>query len=218
MQNVNLFLAQYFDGKTVSSPLYATWKNALRFELLAPLASTEDVKQLKTSLQRAIELFEEVFSEGDNMLCVADVTTKENHKFLSDRPLSVYRTFFKEDRVLHQMRHDLVAGPSEESELVTHRLVLPCLRKDMRYETLLEVICHEDIRQPMTNLRQEQSSHYDVYFLNETKGVIFHINEKRHCDIVAADAHYATSLRDKYVAWIPQDDEQNDAIEATERV
>ena len=177
IQRLQLFLDQYFEGRSLNPPLFPSWKNALRFELLDSEASGSNPKLLEQALQRAITLFEEVFADEDDILTVADVTTKETHRFISNRPLSVYRTFVKDEETLHQLRHELLQNP-ENLEMVTHRLALPCRKRDIRYQLLLEVICHEEIRQPLTNLREEPDSYYDLYLLNVTRGIIFHVYNK----------------------------------------
>ncbi|MGG0643519.1 DUF3885 domain-containing protein [Sporosarcina gallistercoris] len=159
---------------------------------------------LKRAIHRSVTLFDEVFGDEDTLLVVADVYTKKNHDFFEKRPLSVYRTFVKTQEVLDQMRHELVTEPrsTEGEEMVTHRFLQPCRKKDLHYGLMFETKCFEQERMPITGLKKQPGSRFEIYYLNQTRHIIFHLFSERGCDIIAADMDEIRPLYDKYNGWI----------------
>ena len=88
-------------------------------------------------------------------------------------------------------------GDDEDYEdMVTHRFVLSCKKSDIRYHQLLSAISYEDFPHPTRILKRNYSSSYDIYFVNVTKKMIYHLYDDRGCDVIASNKE---DLRQLYV-------------------
>ena len=90
----------------------------------------------------------------------------------------------------------------EYDQSVTHRFVLPCNKNEFKYLHLLKAISYEDFVHPSTILKSNPESGYDIYFINLTKKVIYHLYDDRGCDILAAEKETIRFLYDEYNDWI----------------
>lgn len=159
---------------------------------------------LKQAIQRSVALFDEVFEDEDDMLVVAEVYTKKNHNFFEKRPLSTYRTFVKSQDVLDHLRHELVTEPrsAEGDEMITHRFLQPCRKQDLRYSLMFETKCFEQERMPITGLKKQPNSRFELYYLNQNRHIIYHLFSERGCDIIATNMEEIRPLYEKYNEWI----------------
>lgn len=176
----------------------------MRFELSESEAVMDSPNGLKQAILRSVTLFDEVFGEEDNLLVVAEVYTKKNHDFFEKRPLSTYRTFVKNQEVLDQMRHELVteSQSAEGDEMITHRFLQPCRKQDLRYPLMLETKLFEQSRLPITGLKKQPGSRFELYYLNQTRHLIYHLFSERGCDIIATNMDEIRPLYEKYNEWI----------------
>nr|WP_228548369.1 DUF3885 domain-containing protein [Sporosarcina obsidiansis] len=156
------------------------------------------------AFDRAITLFDAVFTEEDDMLLVTDVHTTSCHDFLKKSPLNVYLKYVKQKKLLYKLHYDNMLNPySEEDEkLVTHRFVLSCKTTDIRHRQLLQAICYEDFAHPTSILKNHQESGYDIYFINLSRNIMYHLYDDRVCDILAATKETIRFLYEKYNDWI----------------
>ncbi|MBD7908527.1 DUF3885 domain-containing protein [Sporosarcina sp. Sa3CUA8] len=188
----------------MQAPLFLRWETALRFELTEPGVTMDSPNGLKQAIQRSVALFDEVFGDEDDLLVVAEVYTKKNHNFFEKRPLSTYRTFVKSQEVLDHLRHELVTEPrsAEGEEMITHRFLQPCRKQDLRYSLMLETKLFEQERMPITGLKKQPNSRFELYYLNQNRHIIFHVFSERGCDIIATDRNEIRPLYEKYNEWI----------------
>ncbi len=200
-------MEQHFKKEILQSPLFPSWDKGLRFELSEPGARLDDKGGLKQAIHRSVTLFDEVFRDEDDLLIVADVFTKKNYDFFEKRPLTTYRTFVKTQEVLDQIRHELITEPrsADGDEMITHRFLQPCRKSDLRYDLMLETKCFEQERLPITGLMKEPDSRFQLYYLNKTRNIIYHLFSERGCDIIASDIEQIRPLYEMYTEWIEND-------------
>jgi hypothetical protein len=96
----------------------------------------------------------------------------------------------------------LVSGNQDEEDDITHQFVLQCKNNDIKYAQLLKAICYEDFPHPSTILKNNQQSGYNIYFVNMTRKIIFHLYDDRGCDVLAADKETIRFLYEQYNGWI----------------
>ncbi|WP_432352930.1 DUF3885 domain-containing protein [Sporosarcina sp. A2] len=66
---------------------------------------------------------------------------------------------------------------------------------------------------PITWLKKVPRSKYEIYFLNQTRNIIFHLYSERGCDIIAADKEELRVLYETYNDWIAEEHrERRDAM------
>jgi len=162
--------------------------------------------------KRITRLFNGVFKEGDEILLVTDVHCNKGDSFLQKKPLNVYRKYVKDKKTLAKLRHKVLPSvfiddeddeDDEDYSLdVTHRFVLPCTKNEIRYIPLLLAISYEDFRHPSCILKSIPQYGYDIYFVNITKKMIYHLYDDRGCDVLASDKEDLRYLYQEYNDWI----------------
>ncbi|PGV53450.1 DUF3885 domain-containing protein [Bacillus sp. AFS037270] len=195
------FLDEYFEGLTLAPPLFYSWSNSIRFEISNPLFPNDSKESWDQTFQRSISLFRKVFEERDVNLLVTDVLTTSDNHFLRRKPLNVYKKYIKDKNKLNQLQYQYFFK-DEEDRTVIHRFVLPCKRDEIRYVQLLKGICYEDFAHPSTILKNNQESGYEIYFINLTKKIIFHLYDDRGCDVLASNKEMIRYLYEELNSWI----------------
>nr|WP_225229588.1 DUF3885 domain-containing protein [Sporosarcina quadrami] len=134
---------------------------------------------------------------------VTEVTSPPNNGYLQQKPLNVYRKYVKQKELLYTLQHGMIPDAFDEEEHMSmHRFSLRCQKRDIRYQALLRAICHEDYIHPSRILKNDQQSGYEIYFLNLTKGLIYHLYDDCGCDILASDKESIRFLYEVYNEWI----------------
>lgn len=203
-RNLYSFLTENFEGLILEPPLFYSWKNSIRFEISNPMIPFYAKENLKQTFHRSISLFKEVFEERDEILLVTDVLTTSCNHFLRNKPLNVYKKYLNDKNVLYKLQYQLLVRSSEDEEdqMVTHRFVLQCKKDIIRYAKLIKAICYEEYAHSSTILKNNQESGYEIYFINLSKKVIFHLYDDRGCDILAADKEGIRYLYEECNDWI----------------
>ncbi|WP_182006833.1 DUF3885 domain-containing protein [Priestia aryabhattai] len=200
------FLENYFEGLTLSPALFYSWKYSIRFEISDPLISYYEKDCLKQAFHRSITLFHKVFEEEDEILFVTDVHTMNKDLFLQKTPLNVYLKYIKDKKRLYQLNHhrlpSVFQDEDEDDQSLTHRFVLSCKKTELRYVQLLQAINYEDFAHPSTIMKSNPQSGYDIYFINLSKKMIFHLYDDRECDILASNKGSIRFLYEEYNNWI----------------
>ncbi|MEM5010026.1 DUF3885 domain-containing protein [Niallia taxi] len=197
---VNAFLQSYFKDLELKPPLFYSWNYGLRFEIADPIKWNEK-GGMSQAYERSTTLFNEVFAIDDNIIFVTDVHTFKSNKYLQKRPLNVYSKFIKSKQKLYQLSHQTLPE-LEEEDGVTHRFSLICNKSEIRYASLLKAICHEDMGDSQTILRGDRRIGYNIYLINDTKQIIYHLYDDRGCDIIAAGQRSLHAIYKNYNHWL----------------
>ena len=200
------FMNESFDSLTLRPPLFYLWKYGIRFEISIPWAEHEDKNNLKQMEERMKGIFNEVFNDRDEMLLITDIHCERNDTFLQNRPTKVYQKYIKEKSLRYTLQHKMLPSvfleDGEDEDMVTHRFVLPCQKRDIRYQPLLTAISYEDFPHPSRILKGFPRNGIDIYFINITRKMIYHLYDDRGCDVIASNKKELRPLYEKFNDWI----------------
>lgn len=217
--NVNHFMKEHFNNLILRPPLFYSWKYGIRFEISMPGAEHEDNSNLQQIKDRSTGIFNHVFQDADEILLITDIYCDKYNTFLQNRPINVYRKYVKNKDLLKKLQHSILPHLFEEEddgdydELATHRFLLPCKKSDIRYLQLLVAISYEDFPHPTQILRRNMAAGYDIYFVNVTRKMIYHLYDDRGCDVIAANKEDLRTLYTECDEWIlDYDREQIDLL------
>lgn len=210
------FLNENFKGLILNPALVYAWDTGIRFQISNPDIPYDCPTFIEGAHRRALTLFDEIIEPADAMLVVTKVLTQKNNYFLQRKPLNIYRKYIKQRPDLYKLRleklTDIEEGFGEDDSLV-YRFVYAGKKGDIRYPKLLKALCYQDFEHPSTILKNQQESGYDVYFINMTKKIIYHLYDDRGCDILAKDKEDIRFLYEEYSDWILEyDREKIDAL------
>nr|WP_246187574.1 hypothetical protein [Ornithinibacillus caprae] len=68
----------------------------------------------------------------DEMFLITDIHCEQNNTFLQKRPTKVYQKYIKSKETVRKLQHRVLPNMLEDEEMVTHRFVLHCKKKDIR--------------------------------------------------------------------------------------
>ncbi len=141
-----------------------------------------------------------MFANGDDIIFVTDVHTFKSNNYLQKNPFNVYSKFIKSKQKLYQLSHQTLSELEGENGVI-HRFSLICKKSEIRYASLLKAICHEDM-DAQTILRGDRRSGYNIYLINHTKQMIYHLYDDRGCDIIAASKRNLHAIYENYNHWL----------------
>lgn len=217
INKLSAFMKEHFNNITLRPPLFYAWKYGIRFEISMPWEEHEGKENLQQIEERSNGIFNKVFHETDEMLLVTDIHCEKNDTFLQKRPTKVYQKYIKDKDLRHKLQHRVLPSvfleDEEDEEMVTHRFVLSCKKSDIRYKQLLTAISYEDYPHPSQILKGVYRPGIDIYFVNVTKKMIYHLYDDRGCDIIASNKEDLHSLYEERNDWIlDYDREQIDKL------
>ncbi|WP_110114255.1 DUF3885 domain-containing protein [Bacillus sp. CGMCC 1.16541] len=216
-RNVATFLNDHFQNLTLAPPLFYSWAYGLRFEISMPWVEHENKENLKQIEERTNRIFHDVFDAEDDVFLVTDLHSEKDDRFLQKRPTKVYQKYMKSKDIRKRLQYTLLPCVFLDDEdyevMVTHRFSLLCKTRDIRFQPLLTAISYEDFPHPSRILKGFPRNGIDIYFVNVTKKMIYHLYDDRGCDVIASNKEDLRSLYEQRNEWIlDYDREQIDRI------
>lgn len=203
------FMKENFDNLLLKPPLFYSWEYGIRFEISMPGVEHEKQNNLQQIKERSTGIFNKVFYDTDEMLLVTDIHCDKNDTFLQKRPTKVYQKHIKNKALIRKLQHRVLPNVFLEDEdgedyeeIVTHRFALSCKKNDVRYNQLLTAISFEDFPHPAQILKGFPRNGIDIYFVNVTRKMIYHLYDDRGCDVIASNKEDLHSLYDDLNDWI----------------
>ncbi|MEV9503529.1 DUF3885 domain-containing protein [Bacillus safensis] len=193
----NSFLKSHFPDLVLTPPLFYGWPFSLRFEVADWSLGKESIV-LEKAGDRAFEIVKYAFDPEDEMLLVTDVYTEHE---LTKRKLLVYQKYVHR-QVRKRLRHELLTyvRPEIEDSLTLERFTLKCQLQDIRLRPLLHAICQEDFYAPNQILKGKLR--YEIYLMNVSKKMIFHLYDDRGCDLIAAEPERLRPVYEGLQHWL----------------
>ncbi|PRS48353.1 hypothetical protein C6Y00_13035 [Bacillus sp. GBSC66] len=195
----NRFLKNHFPDLILTPSLFYQWPFGLRFEV-ADWSLGEESVVLEKAGDRALKIVRYAFDPEDDILFVTDVYTQHEHE-LTKQKLLVYQKYVRQ-QVRNRLRHELLTyvRPELDEPLTLERFTLTFQLQDIRLRPLLQAICQEDFYAP--NQIMNGKLGYEIYLINLTKQMIFHLYDDRGCDLIAADAERLRPVYEGLQHWL----------------
>jgi hypothetical protein len=200
------FLKENFPGLQLSPGLISSWSRRLHFEISPPGFHSADPESFGQAYKRAAQLFNKVFHSKDELLLVTVVQPPGDESVLRRKHLNIYLKYVKRNNTVHRLQHFLKMA--EGKDVKEHRFIIPCRKEDIHYLQLIENILYEDFAHPSTILKNPPRNSHDIYFINHTNKIIYHLYEDRRCEIVAANKEQLRPLYDEFNSWIHENDRE----------
>ncbi|KEP26888.1 MULTISPECIES: DUF3885 domain-containing protein [Bacillus] len=195
----NIFLNTYFPNLYLAPPLFYEWPYGLRFEV-ADWSLGKETEVLETAGDRALHIVRHSFQAEDDVLLVTDVYTEHEHE-LTKRKLLVYQKYVNR-KVRYRLRHEPLTyvHPEIEEVIQLERFTINCRLRDIRLRPLLHAICQEDFFTPNQIMKGKLG--YEIYLINLSKQMIFHLYDDRGCDLIAADPERLRPVYEGLQHWL----------------
>ncbi|MCY1119914.1 DUF3885 domain-containing protein [Bacillus safensis] len=193
----NRFLKNHFPDLILTPPLFYGWPIGLRFEV-ADWSLGKETVVLEKAGDRALEIVKYAFDPEDEMLLVTDVYTEHE---LTKRKLLVYQKYVNR-KMRYRLRHELLTyvHPEIEESMKLERFTINCCLRDIRLRPLLHAMCQEDFFTPNQILKGKLG--YEIYLINLSKQMIFHLYDDRGCDLIAAEPECLRPVYEGLQHWL----------------
>jgi len=197
-QETSEFLKVYFDGLKLRAPLFFNSAYGLRFDLQQGEPGTVDY--FEEVIYRAMQLFEETFSEHDKVtFYLMDYKWKKRKIRFSNYCFKQIRGLVKED-----VTYSKVKGLYEPQDELDIRNIaqIKVTRNLINHQNILTAIANKDFsREPGLDKFGFLGSK-EVYFINHDKQLIFHMYDDRGLDMVSSHIETLTPAYTKFNSWI----------------
>lgn len=188
------YLAEFFPGLILKSSLYHQWDIALHFELGQEIYQFNEndkinLERFEAVYCQALAIFNELFSEQDDIFLVVNVYHRKSVKARTKR-INVYHRFIKNKNLKYKIQQTIfpfVFDDEDAEELYTSQFCLKCSKRDIRYQLLIKAACNEDFRLKPKLGGMNGSYYPDVFFVNISKNLIFFVYDDRGYEVIAAD-------------------------------
>lgn len=166
----------------------------IRFDLQGPL-SPDDTGYFAQVLHRATTLFEAAFAPTDEVLLVYQEHRYKRHRIHSSGYLFRQLGIHKHDVTFRNRR--AIANPETYHEGRWSQALYSTTTAQIPHRALLAAISHLDF--PDQN---RQALHGQLYFFNQTRGLIFFMYDDRGLVISSAKPATIRSIHQLYNGWI----------------
>lgn len=179
-------MEERFPNLWLAPPLFYNWEIGLRFELGNP-KEEDDKVYFDRVIKRAKALFSALHNADDELFIVAHDYQLVGVKRKGKRP-KLFTSYLRDKNVKYRIQHRIVPHEEDDMEVCKHQFSLRCQVKDLHHQRLVEALFNAAM--PW------------IYFVNLTKGTIFHIYDDRGGDLVAAKKETIEGIYNKYNNWI----------------
>jgi len=187
------YLADHFPGLKIQKPLFFNGKFGLRFDLQVGETDTEDY--FKEVISRSKSLFEMAFASTDNVFLLY---MKPKWK---KRKIRFGNYCFKQIGQLNkdEINYSIVNNVYEKGDAY-NLAVLKLTTERINYLNILTAIANTDFppRQPRFRVVGGE----EIYFINTSKNLIFHMYDDRGLDIISPKVEILKPIYSKYKDWI----------------
>ena len=180
------YMEKCFPNLSLEPALFYNWEIGLRFELGNP-KEENDKLYFQGVYNRAKTLFTALHNENDELFIVAHDYQSICPKWKWKRA-KLFTTFLKEKNLKYKIQHQILPFDEEFDEFYKHQFSLKCRVKDVNHRRLISSFFTSNMSW--------------IYFVNITKGTIFHIYDDRGCDLVAVKEESIDGIYHQYNEWI----------------
>jgi len=188
------FLQDNFAGLKLEVPLFYEWEHCLRFDLQDERGNTEfgSDKYFAEVVRRASMLFEIAFDPSDMLFFVC--TEFQYRK----RKIKVTNFAFRQ---IDNLEKNEVCHTKETWRYEPHKnfnVALVYLTANrINYKNILTAIGNTDASSRLPRLDRT-----NIFFVNVSKKLVFHMYDDRGLDVIATDKETLRPIYNKYNDWI----------------
>ena len=192
-QEYRKYLEDNFKGQKISTPLYFNGNFGLRFDL--EVGETDTEEYFTEVVRRSTLLFEAAFDPNDIVFLIFRDYKWKRRKIKFRNYCFNQISDLKKEEVAYSVIRDVY-----EKNDIFNLALLKLKTNRINYQNILTATANTDFppRQP----RFKFFSNVEIYFVNATKNLVFHMYDDRGLDIVASEAKALKPIYTKFNDWI----------------
>ena len=203
---INTYLEQNSPTVQLIPSIYHQWDKRTHFSLGEEIYQFTENDQLNlerfnTVYKQVHTIFKALFDKDDDLILVTNIYLEVGQQ---TQKIKVYAPNLKDQRQLKHLQVKTYPYPFEtdKQELFEmQQFSLCCKVQDLKIEGLLKGAIHEDF--PLKPKFGTDFVHYpDVFFVNQTKDIIFFIYDDRGCEVIARKPERLRTLYETHYEWV----------------
>jgi hypothetical protein len=192
-QQYQQYLAGNFKGQKINKPLFFNGSFGLRFDLQVGETNTDEY--FAEVVKRSASLFEAAFDAGDMIFLVfRDFKWRRRKIRFSNYCFNQIDGLKKQE-----INYSTIRSPYDKDDIFNSAIIkLKCGR--INYKNILTAIANTDFspRQPRFKFFGSE----EIFFINTSKNLVFHMYDDRGLDIIASDIATLRPIYKKFNTWI----------------
>jgi len=178
----------------LASPIFYGFPVGIRYEI--GIGSVYDKVYVKSAVNRALAIFNELFNEGDDIYLVVN-SYEDDPNDLADNDISTVRPLIY--RIQDECKYVFASTIYEQNPHT--RYIIKASVKNIQVEQLLEAIVWSDID-------GRNSLRGCVYWLNPRNNIIYYLYDDRGLDVVSEERKNLEHIYSKFNSWILEYDRE----------
>lgn len=192
------YLSNQFPALTIRKPLFYNWDLSLRFDLQKefknPVGPADD-EYFKEVYFRAETLFKACFeSPSTELLIFIQKYQREGNGIEDDNYIFKQIEDFDKKKIKRDQVSNIYEPDDEEN--IWNRAIYQTQLQKVNAKNLVRGLCNTDFPDRKPYIEEE------LYFINKTRNLIFHIYDDRGLDILMRDKSELKKLYGKHKDWI----------------
>ncbi|KQL52710.1 hypothetical protein AN964_03695 [Heyndrickxia shackletonii] len=212
MPTIHEYLNGLFPGVTLGPSLIDQWKINLHFEFARELYQFIDgsdeinLKYFEKVFFQASSIFNSIFSDDDQVFLLVNVYRENDLKYKSK--LGLYLKYISDKNVRYHLQQSTFPYPFPEEEeeepinAYTIQYSIKCMKRDIQTRLILKALTNRDFPPLKPRFSDELGMHYDVFFVNVSKNVIFFMHDDTGCEVISNSLETLLPLYERYGDWI----------------
>lgn len=147
--------------------------------------STEiNIEYFNNVYNKATEIFEEIFKEGDEIYLVSHIRSELN--LSKNRRTNIFKLYLKNQKDKYNLKYKQVILNDDEEKIIQYSVLLSNKNK-LNYKSLIKAICNQDFRELKPRFNDKYTYYPEIFFVNKNKNIILNIFDDRGCFILFKD-------------------------------
>ena len=197
-------MADYYKGLRITPSLYHEVDYGIHLELGEDIYQMHkdgklNMKRFTTIYKQVHTIFPLLFNKDEEILLIVNTYPKDIHK-------TAYPNFFQRGVKAQQKKFALrtreFSWLFDEEPVRVQQMELSCNMLELKIESLLKSVIHEDFGELKPQLRKKFSVYApDIFLINKRTKCIFHLYDDRGCEIINADETIHNELVEALKDW-----------------
>lgn len=198
-QEYGQYLTDNFKGQKKNLPFFVDKKISLRFDL--QVGETDKDEYFKEVVRRSSVLFEATFDPKDEVFLFYSDYKRRRRKIRFTNYCFKQINNLKKQEVTYSKVRNLYTTVYDKDGI--YNIAVLKLKSDrVNYKNILTAIANTDFPPREPRFTFWGFSNIEIFFINTTKNLIFHMYDDRGLDIIASDVESLRPIYTRFNDWI----------------
>ncbi|KAF1084285.1 hypothetical protein SPSYN_02689 [Sporotomaculum syntrophicum] len=205
INSLDKYLAEQFPLLKLKQPLFYNFPVGIRFDLGGNLEISEG--RMEQCYKRSYTLFSEINKSSDELFVVVYVDSWDEYPINESEPqvFNIFKKYFYGKdfscKVIKDKFEYRYKEPEDLDDTKTYRFFVKCRVEEINFKEMIIAKLNQSVGIAPFILG-------DLYFVNQSRNIIFHIYDDRGLDVISSSKHKLIEIYKKYREWILEYDRE----------